>query len=285
VTSRRARAGSSEKESQTGTCQRQHGMVREEPLSGGRNASEVVRIGDTVRRARDQGSAFAAQVLGYLESAGYPHAPRYLGVDEHGRDILTYIPGRTTDHPSQRADGAYARGAAMLRELHDLTAGHPLAADRECVLHGDAGPFNTIFSSGTPAAFIDWASCRPGDRLDDLGYMAWTWCIQAEGNVPIDTQAAHLRELCDAYGPVPPEALIDAMIRSQDRILLHSKRAIWDASYPDAQRAWAEEAISWASADQELIRANEQVLLAALRSSLSGLPARPAGPGPAPSGR
>jgi aminoglycoside phosphotransferase len=239
--------------------------VREEPLTGGRNASEVVRVGETVRRARDRGSASTARLLGYLESAGYPYAPRYLGVDDHGRDILTYIPGRTTDHPSQRADGAYARGAAMLRELHDLTARYPLAAGRECFLHGDAGPFNTIFSGGMPVAFIDWTSCRPGDRLDDLGYMAWTWCIQAEGNVPVDAQAAHLRELRDAYGPVPPEALIHAMIRSQDRILLHSRQAMRDARYPAAQRARAEEAVRWASADQELIRANEQVLLASLR--------------------
>jgi aminoglycoside phosphotransferase (APT) family kinase protein len=88
-----------------------------------------------------------------------------------------------------------------------------------------------------PVAFIDWTSCRPGDRLDDLGYMAWTWCIQAEGNVPVDAQAAHLRDLRDAYGPVRPETLIDAMIRSQDRVVRHS----------------------------ELIRANEQTLLAALR--------------------
>jgi aminoglycoside phosphotransferase len=238
--------------------------VSEVPLNGGRNASEVVRVGDTVRRARDSGSARAARLLGYLESAGYRYAPRYLGVDDRGRDILTYIPGRTTDHPSQRADGAYARGAAMLRELHDLTAGHPLAAGSECVLHGDPGPFNTIFAGGMPVAFIDWTSCRPGDRLDDLGYMAWTWCIQAEGNVPVDVQAAHLRELRDAYGPVPPGVLVDAMIRSQDRILLHSRRATWDVRYPAAQRAWAEEAIRWASADQDLIRVNEQVLLAAL---------------------
>jgi aminoglycoside phosphotransferase (APT) family kinase protein len=113
--------------------------------------------------------------------------------------------------------------------------------------------------------FIDWTSCCPGDRLDDLGYMAWTWCIQAEGNVPVDVQAAHLRELRDAYGPVLPEDLIEAMIRAQDRILLHPERAIRDARYPAARRAWAEEAVRWASADQELIRASEQVLLAALR--------------------
>jgi hypothetical protein len=242
-----------------------NGMMREEPLGGGRNASEVVRVGDTVRRARDPGSTTAARLLGYLESAGYPHAPRYLGVDDRDRDILAYIPGGTTDHPSQRADGAYARGAAMLRELHDLTAGHPLAAGGECFLHGDPGPFNTIFQDGLPVAFIDWTSCRPGDRLDDLGYMAWTWCIQAEGNVPVSAQAAHLRELRDAYGPVPPQALVDAMIRGQDRILRHSRQALWDDRYPAAQQAWAGEAIKWASADQALIRANEQVLLAALR--------------------
>jgi hypothetical protein len=82
--------------------------------------------------------------------------------------------------------------------------------------------------------------------------------------VPIDAQAAHLRELRDAYGPFPPEALIDAMIRSQDRILLHSQEAIRNARHP-AQRAWPEEAVRWASADQELIRTSEQVLLAALR--------------------
>jgi len=117
----------------------------------------------------------------------------------------------------------------------------------------------------TTVAFIDWTSCRPGDRLDDLGYMAWTWCVQAEGDVPVDAQAAHLRELRDGYGPVPPQALIDAMIRSQDRIVLHSQQAVGDSRNPAARRAWADEAVRWATADQELIRTNERILLAALR--------------------
>ena len=153
----------------------------------------------------------------------------------------------------------------MLRELHDLTAGHPLAAGRECVLHGDPGPFNAIFQDGTPVAFIDWMSCRPGDRLDDLGYMAWTWCIQAVGGVPVNEQAAHLRELRDGYGPVRAETLIFAMIRSQDRVVRHSEQAVRDSRDPAARRAWADEAIRWATADKALIRANEQTLLAALR--------------------
>ena len=83
--------------------------------------------------------------------------------------------------------------------------------------------------------------------------------------MPVNEQAAHLRELRDAYGPVRPEALIDAMIRSQDRIVRHSEQAVRDSRDPAARRAWADEAIRWATADKELIRANEQTLLAALR--------------------
>jgi hypothetical protein len=55
------------------------------------------------------------------------------------------------------------------------------------------------------------------------------------------------------------------MTRSQDRIVQHSELAVRDSRDPAARRVWAEEAIRWASADQELIRANEQLLLAALR--------------------
>lgn len=235
--------------------------MTEQPLTGGRNAEEVVRIGDTVHRAREPGSEFAARLLRYLESAGYAYAPRYLGTDDRGRDILTYITGQTTDHPSQRTDGAYARGAAMLRELHDITAGHPLAAGRECVVHGDPGPFNTIFDAGQPAAFIDWTSCRPGDRLEDLGYMAWSWCVQAHGNVPVPDQARHVRELRDGYGPVAPGTLIRAMVRSQDRITEIFGPLLGDPEL----RAWAAEAFQWAAEDRALLRAHERVFLAALR--------------------
>jgi hypothetical protein len=44
--------------------------MAEEHLGGGHDTEEVVRIGDTVRRTRGSRSAFAAQVLRYLESIG-----------------------------------------------------------------------------------------------------------------------------------------------------------------------------------------------------------------------
>ncbi|SPL93989.1 aminoglycoside phosphotransferase [[Actinomadura] parvosata subsp. kistnae] len=218
-------------------------------------------MGDTVRRARDPGSAFAAQVLAHLEAAGYPYAPRHLGIDERGRDVLDFIPGTTTDHPSQRAPGAYALGGRMLRDLHAATAGHPLAGARECVIHGDPGPFNTIFREGLPVAFIDWSSCRPGDRMDDLGYLAWTWCVQAEGQVPIADQAAHLRELRDGYGDVSPERLVEAMIGRQEHIIEAETARLRTRDLPPRRRRHAEAAIAWATADRALVLRHRAMLL------------------------
>ncbi|MEO3796844.1 phosphotransferase [Nonomuraea sp. B10E15] len=239
--------------------------MTEEPLPGGNNALQVVRAGETVRRTRDAGSAFAARVLTYLESVGYLHAPRYLGIDDHGRDILSFIPGTTTDHPTQRAHGAYAAGGRMLRELHAVTAGHALAADRECVIHGDPGPFNAIFQQGLPVAFIDWSSCRPGDRLDDLGYMAWTWCIQSQGRVTIAEQAWHLRELRDGYGTVEPAHLLEAMVRRQTHIADAEAANIDDPTLTPARRRHAQAAVAWATADRELIHRHQPLLLSALQ--------------------
>nr|WP_116178852.1 aminoglycoside phosphotransferase family protein [Kutzneria buriramensis] len=226
----------------------------EEPLAGGHDTAEVVRVGDTVRRTRRSGSPFAEQVLRHLEAVGYPHAPRFRGVDDRGRDILTYVPGRTTDHPSQRAEGAYRQGGAMLRRLHDATAGHRLAGGRECVVHGDPGPFNTIFQDGRPVAFIDWTGCAPGDRLDDVAYQAWTWCIQTVGNVPVADQVAHLRELCDGYGGLDLELVVAAMVERQTRLIDTERANAADADLSEARRDHARIAVAWATDCRALVR-------------------------------
>jgi hypothetical protein len=44
--------------------------------------------------------------------------------------------------------------------------------------------------------------------------MAWTWCTQSQGHVPVAEQARHLREMRDGYGDTSPEILLDAMASS-----------------------------------------------------------------------
>lgn len=216
----------------------------------------MVLVGETVHRSRNSRSVFVAELLTFLGSKDFPYAPRYLGVDEHGRDVFTYIEGRTTSHPSERAPGSYAAGGRMLRALHDATAGHRLAGDEECVLHGDPGAFNTIFRDGMPIAFIDWDAVRPGRRIDDLGYMAWTWCIQAAGNVPIADQARHLRLLRDGYGDIDGGGLLDAIERAQTGIADQEHRVFNDHAQPVQRRQRAGEAVNWATSDRALVHAN-----------------------------
>jgi Ser/Thr protein kinase RdoA (MazF antagonist) len=234
-------------------------------LTGGNSTKHVIRVGETVRRARGHRAGDVADLLRYLESVGFAYAPRFLGVDEQGRDILTFIRGETTDHPSQRAAGAYRQGGRMLRELHTVTAGHPrLSVGNECIVHGDPGPFNTIFQRGWPVAFIDWDSSGPGQRLDDVAYMAWTWCIQSQGNVPIADQARHLRDLRDGYGDVPAEELIEAIVRRQTLIATKESANRLDPSKSDTRRRHAERAIAWAISDRDLVEQNRDTFLRAL---------------------
>jgi aminoglycoside phosphotransferase (APT) family kinase protein len=236
----------------------------EEPLLGGNWTEGVVRVGETVRRPRIRGSEFAAALLTHLQDVGYTGAPRYLGVDETGRDVYEFIPGETTSHPSERDEAAYAAGVALLRRLHDATAGHRLAGGKQCVIHGDPGPFNTIFRQGMPVAFIDWNGARPGDRITDLAYLAWTWCIQSVGDVPVDDQARHLAELQAGYGRGDAEALLRAIIESQAHIArtaaaLAARPAKGEQYYAHQQRA-----IEWATADRRLTEQNFDRFLAAL---------------------
>lgn len=60
---------------------------------GGRQSSGVVRVGDTVRRPLHRNSEFVHALLRHFEAVGFDGAPRLLGVDDQGREILTYVEG------------------------------------------------------------------------------------------------------------------------------------------------------------------------------------------------
>jgi hypothetical protein len=66
-------------------------MTRNEiPLEGGNASGGVVRTGDTVRRPAGPWTPAVHALLGHLRAAGFPGAPRPLGLDEHGREVLTF---------------------------------------------------------------------------------------------------------------------------------------------------------------------------------------------------
>jgi hypothetical protein len=187
------------------------------PLTGGRITPGVVRVGDTVRRPSKPSSAFVARLLMDLERCGCAWAPRYLGQDELGRDILSYLPGCTPAKWIQFANEQIREAARMVRQLHELTCASDLASGT-VICHNDAGPNNFVFRDNVLVGIIDFDLAAPGDPLDDVGYMAWAWCISSKpGRGTVAAQAQQVRVLADAYGAdsIDRGRLLDKILERQ----------------------------------------------------------------------
>lgn len=170
-------------------------------LSGGRLTTGVVRVGQTVRRPTGPASQFTAALLDLLEQRGFAGSPRYLGRDSVGRDVLTFLPGNVPARFATWSDVQVGAAARLLRALHEATRGSSLAGDQAVVCHHDPGPNNTVFQEELPIAFIDFDTAAPGHPLEDLGYLAWTWCISSKASAPEPrAQARRVRAAADAYG-------------------------------------------------------------------------------------
>lgn len=66
----------------------------EQRLPGG-NAGGAVLVDGTVRRPTGPWTPAVHDLLRHLERRGFAGAPRALGVDEQGREVLSYLPGAT----------------------------------------------------------------------------------------------------------------------------------------------------------------------------------------------
>ena len=175
---------------------------QEVPLTGGLMTEGVVRVGDTVRRPLGPHSPFVHELLRHLEDVGCDAAPRLLGIDDRGREVLSFQHGDTrTDFRTRAWSPAQITAAArLLRRLHDATVGTPLAAGEETVCHNDFSPLNVAFSGGLPISAFDFDQAAPGPRARDLAYAAWLWLLGAEIAGHLDHQLALLRTFLDEYG-------------------------------------------------------------------------------------
>ncbi|WP_049570605.1 aminoglycoside phosphotransferase family protein [Streptomyces sp. SBT349] len=192
--------------------------MNEEPLSGGNASAGVVRVGDTVRRPAGPWTPAVHALLDHLHRAGYAAAPRPLGIDERGREVLTFAPGRTVwpeRFPLLDPEARLARVARLIRAFHDAVADFtPPPGARwqnlmpsggaEIVIHHDLAPWNLVVDDATDTwTFIDWDVAGPGTRLWDLAYAAHGFVpLSAAPGLgrPDRAAAARLRLFADAYG-------------------------------------------------------------------------------------
>jgi hypothetical protein len=185
----------------------------EVPLIGGNMSSGVVRVGDTVRRPAGPWTPAVHALLTHLHDAGFDGAPRPLGIDELGREVLTFIPGAVAwpDH-FQLLDGdaPLRRVARLIREFHDAVAGFtaPPGAQwqalmpgdgDEIIAHHDLAPWNLVVGE-RQWAFIDWDTAAPGTRLWDLAYAVHGFVpLSADPAIQRQDAGRRLRLFADAY--------------------------------------------------------------------------------------
>ena len=235
----------------------------ESQLIGGRTATEVTRIENTVRRSVGLNSEFNHALLKLLEEKDFGHAPRFLGIDEKGREVLTYMEGEVSHGEMSWTDDQLIKVVKMLKDFHDATAGSELAKGKEVVCHNDIAPWNTILENDAPKAFIDFDDAAPGNRADDLAYLLWTF-LKLGSDVPADIQAGKIRKLCGVYGFADKHKLIDAILEQQNKIL--AKREELAKNTPDQEaREFSASRIDLIRSEIEWVKANRSILEAAFK--------------------
>ncbi|MBP3951705.1 phosphotransferase [Bacillus suaedae] len=160
----------------------------EEMLAGG-NVSNVYRSGDTVRRDLKENSSKVHKLLKHLENKGFNNAPTFLGIDEKGREILSFIEGEAGNYPLKKymwSNDVLKEIAIMLRMYHDAVSDFPLSDEwtpmdntpdkMEVICHNDFAIYNIIFNHYKPVGIIDFDVAAPGPRLWDIAYTLYT-CI------------------------------------------------------------------------------------------------------------
>jgi hypothetical protein len=195
----------------------------EQPLHGGM-MNAVVRAGDTVRRKVGPQTPTIHRLLSHVRSTGVLWAPEPLGLDEHGREVLSFIAGEVPhDMPEWVWSEVVLRDVARaLRQWHDATATFDRTgavwelsarSPEEVVCHTDFAPYNCVFRDGRFAGAIDFDLCAPGPRLWDIAYTAYRFVplmpprdaadFEAPGErspFPSAQAQARLETFLDAYG-------------------------------------------------------------------------------------
>lgn len=228
------------------------------PLDGGSH-SAAVRVGRTVRRKGGSWSPAVLDLLRHLEGAGFTGAPRALGFDDQGREMLSYLDGEVgaglpegdadlvpDDHWVWRDDVLVHLGA-LVRAFHDAAATFP-GTDREwqldvrqpveTICHNDLAPWNVIFRAGLPVALIDWEAAAPGPRAWDLGFLAWRWvpfwteerCRTVGLPTGLAEKARRFRLLLDGYGIEPDVDILRTGIERMRQFQDHLWRLVAEGS-------------------------------------------------------
>jgi len=206
------------------------GVDEGEPLIADGFTQGIVRIDDTVRRPLRPFSLTVQAYLAHLRDAGFTGAPLPLGIDEQGREVLSFVPGNVARCllPEERAsEEVLIALARLIRSLHDASVGwvpppgaawyaspasptQPITELAELVSHRDYALGNVIFRGGLPAALIDFDFAKPTTRIYDIANALWYWApLRDPRDRPPGLAGADIPHrvavFADAYGMAPQQ--------------------------------------------------------------------------------
>jgi hypothetical protein len=203
---------------------------REEVLAGG-NMTAVVRVGDTVRRAAGAWTPTVHAFMRHLRAGGFTAIPEPLGIDERGREIISFLPGAPATYPLPEfawTEDTLTAVARFLRAFHDASVGFVAPAGgrwqwrahepMEVICHNDFAPYNLMFEDGRLTGVIDVDLASPGPRVWDMAYTAYRFVpLTDPGNpdAPFPGEQEQVRRLavfCGAYGGprIEPSDVLEA---------------------------------------------------------------------------
>ncbi len=209
----------------------------EQPLAGGIRHAQTVRVGDTVRKPAGPWTPAVHALLDYLVARGFP-APKPLGIDEKGREILSYIEGQATIWPWPeffKQPETVEHLARVLRRYHDIVADfvpqdsavwhdcdHARPLPGEIICHNDFGPYNIIWCNEQIVGVVDWEWARPAPAMRDVAYAAWMAVplrTNEDATIMQFDATPHARErlnaLISGYRLTDRRALLEAVLATQ----------------------------------------------------------------------
>jgi|GEM_PF-48768 len=200
-------------------------LATSRPLAGGRVGGAVL-VGDTVRRPTGPWTPAVHALMTQVRAAGVPGVPELLGLDQDGREVLRFVPGRTVGDaaavpPVFSGPRVAEQVGGWLRELHEATCrfdpgerewrrGRLSRRRGQVVCHNDVSPHNVVLDQdGALCAVLDWDMAAPGDPRDDLAFAAWQFVL-CHG-LSAQEEAEGLRSLATGYGAdrTDPVAVLD----------------------------------------------------------------------------